>query len=62
MELVDAILMEECSAGACSSGWTGRGERRVNSEGASRREETRADIDDPLLGRVEVGVDGSVGS
>ena len=52
-------MIEESSAGAGVSGSAGRGVRTVSSEGVSRRVETWADMDDALLGSVEVGVDGS---
>jgi hypothetical protein len=53
------IPTRESGIGSCSSKSTGRGERRVELEGASRREGTPAEIEDALLGRVEVGVDSS---
>jgi hypothetical protein len=57
--LTDGMLVERSEVRTWGWGSTGRGERMVNTEGVSRREEMRADMDDPLLGSVEVGVDGS---
>jgi len=55
---VELTEMERSEVGACTSGSKGRGERRVEIDGVSRREETWGDVGEPLLGRVDVGVVG----
>lgn len=51
-------MVTEASTAVASLESKARGKRAIN-EGVSRREDTLADTDDPLLGRVEAGVDGS---